>query len=166
MKIFFKKNLHINKKSKILLLGKCHLDFETKRALWNIAGNFIVRDNLRIRVCNDGVLSFGNNVFINNDCSITCRNRITIGNDCIIGENVKIYDHNHNYKTLEIPISKQGFSDGFVEIGNNVWIGSNVVILKDVIIGDNCVIGAGCVVYKNIPENSIMYSNGRVDAIK
>ena len=84
---------------------------------------------------------------------------IFIGDNTQFGESVKIYDHNHQYRNLNLSIKQQGYAKGKVIIGNNCWIGSNVVILKDVEIGDNVVIGAGCVIYKSIPSNSLVINN-------
>ena len=72
-----------------------------------------------------------------------------------MGENVKIYDHNHRFNQ-HIEIKQQGFSNGSVIIGRHCWIGSNVTILKNTVIGDNCVIGAGVVVSGTIPTNSVV----------
>lgn len=83
-------------------------------------------------------------------------NSITIGTGTIFGENVKIYDHNHCYKDIEIPIKNQGYSSKPINIGKHCWIGSNVVILKGVTIGDNSVIGVGCIIYKDVPSGSIL----------
>ena len=83
-----------------------------------------------------GQLTIGKKCFFNHGCSINCMYKIIIGDDCIFGENVKIYDHNHNYKNNTL-IREQGFSTNEVIIGNNCWIGSNVTILKNVHIGNN-----------------------------
>ena len=89
--------------------------------------------------------------------------KIIIMNDCILGENVKIYDHNHIYSNSNLPIRKQGFKSEQIIINRNCWIGSNVVILKGVEIGENCIIGAGCVIYRSIPAGSVVVSNnGRI----
>lgn len=113
----------------------------------------------------EAVISIGDRCFFNNDCSITARESISIGNDCLFGEGVKIYDHNHVFKHIPTPIAQQGFSEGGVLIGNNVWIGSNVIILKGTEIGDNCVIAAESVVDSCIPDNSILRRNGTIDRI-
>ena len=84
---------------------------------------------------------------------------ISIGDNTQFGESVKIYDHNHQYRNLNLLINQQGYVKGKVIIGSNCWIGSNVVVLKDVEIGDNVVIGAGCVIYKSIPANSLVTNN-------
>lgn len=103
-----------------------------------------------------GKVVIGDNVFFNHYCSICSIDSIAIGDGTIFGENVKIYDHNHCYKDLNIPIKEQGYTSAPVNIGKHCWIGSNVVILKGVTIGDNCVIGAGCIIYKDVSDNTIV----------
>jgi acetyltransferase-like isoleucine patch superfamily enzyme len=100
----------------------------------------------------------GNNVFFNNFCTVAAMESIKIGNNTIFGENVKIYDHNHQFKDPSIAIKEQGYTSAKIIIGENCWIASNVVILKGVTIGDHSVVGAGTVVYKDVPENSVLLS--------
>ena len=99
----------------------------------------------------DAVIQIGNDCFFNNNCSVAANMLISIGHRTIMGENVKIYDHNHRF-SKDIPIKEQGFSNGQVYIGDDCWIGSNVVILKGAHISNHCVIGAGCVISGYIPE--------------
>lgn len=132
----------------------------------SVGNNFFARDYMYIRIEN-GDVEIGNNVFFNNFCSLnSVGGGVVIGSNCIFGENVRFYDHNHNYLDKTRLIREQGFSSGKISVGENVWIGSNVTILKDVSIGNNCVIGAGCVVFRNIPDNSILLSNGSIKAKK
>jgi acetyltransferase-like isoleucine patch superfamily enzyme len=117
--------------------------------------NIIVEPNAHLTIEKD--------VFFNNYCSINCQISIRIGFNTIIGEGVKLYDHNHKYNVLPIfKISKDQFMTSAINIGSNCWIGSNVVILKGVTIGDNVIIGANCLIYKSIPENSIVRSKSEV----
>lgn len=104
----------------------------------------------------DAMLVIGNNCFFNNGCSINVRHKVTIGNDCLFGENVCLYDHDHDFSNKDIKIRKQGFICKAVSIGDNCWFGSNVTILKGVTIGSNCIIGAGAVITKDIGDNSVI----------
>lgn len=104
-----------------------------------------------------GEIVFGGNVFLNNYSSITCRGKIQIGNNTLIGESVKIYDHDHVFSKHGL-IKDQGYKVGSVVIGKNVWIGSNVTILRDTVIGDNSVVGAGCVLKGTYKSGSIIKS--------
>ena len=113
-----------------------------------------------------GKLVIGENCFFNKNCSINCMNSINIGSDCLFGENVLIYDHNHEYKESKIIIKKQGYKVKTVNIENNCWICTNVVILPGVTIGENSIIGAGCVINKDIPKNSIVHQKNDNYVIK
>ncbi|MEH6954667.1 acyltransferase, partial [Neobacillus drentensis] len=125
-------------------------------------GKFVfIRKNASIRLDFDGVLTIGNNVFINDNCNINCVNRITIGKNTKIAPNVCINDHDHNYKKN----TSDHLIRGEVTIGENVWIGSNVVILRNTHIGDNVVIAAGSVVKGIVPPNTI-FLNKRETELK
>lgn len=140
-----------------------HLDSEIvvegEKSCLSIGNNLFVRRGFSIRLA-DGNLEIGKDVFFNSFCSVACLGKIIIGDYTMFGENVKLYDHNHNYKDDSIPFMAQGWTVGEIVVGENCWIGSNVVILKDVHIGKNCIIGAGCTVYKNVPDDMILLSNG------
>lgn len=110
----------------------------------------------RILIEHTGKIKIGNNCFFNKGCSFTSMGDIQIGDDCIFGEDVKIYDHNHNFKDDSSLFRKQGYSIGTVKIGNNVWIGSNVLILPNVTIGNNVVIAAGSIVSKSVQNNTVL----------
>ena len=117
--------------------------------------NIIVEDNAHLLI--------EKNVFFNNYCSVNCQERIRIGANTILGEGVKLYDHNHKYSVIpKFEISKDQFTRSAIDIGSNCWIGSNVVVLKGVTIGDNVIVGANCLIYKSIPHNSIVRSKSEV----
>lgn len=132
--------------------------FYPEGAAFNIiAGNNLsVRRGFTLMISGAARLRIGHNVFFNNRCSISCCGHISIGNDCLFGENVKLYDHNHNFRDGQSLIREQGFRIGQIQIGDNVWIGSNVTILNNVVIGENVVIGAGCLIYRDIPANTLV----------
>jgi teichuronic acid biosynthesis glycosyltransferase TuaG len=104
----------------------------------------------------DGNLVIGSNVLINSYSSINCMQHIEIGDDTWMGEGVRLYDHNHEYKNHGTPFTDQGMTVGNIKIGDNCWIGSNTIILKNVTIGNNCVIGANNLIYKSIPANTVV----------
>lgn len=101
-----------------------------------------------------GKLIIGDRVFFNNDCSINTHEKIIIGNDTLIGENVKMYDHNHIFN--ETGVEPHKFKSEEIVIGEKCWICSNVTILKGTVIGDGSVIGAGVIISDNIPPHSII----------
>ncbi len=114
------------------------------------------RKGFSVMIDKHGSLTIGNNVFFNNYCSLNANESIVIGDGTLFGENVRVYDHNHCYGKVNVPIKDQGFTSSPVIIGKHCWIASNVTILKGVHIGDNCVIGAGCVIYKDVPKDTVL----------
>lgn len=127
---------------------------------------FYFRKKFSVFIEDNGYISIGKGCFFNSGCSITARKRISIGKNCIFGENVKIYDHNHNYKDTTKLIAKQGFISEEVIIEDDCWIASNVVILKGVHIGRHCVIGAGVIVHEDIPSNTLVIINQSLKKIR
>ncbi|WP_260199883.1 acyltransferase [Bergeyella zoohelcum] len=113
-----------------------------------------LRNHCSIRVEKDATLSIGNNVFMNNGCSVNCLEKIEIGENTLFGEGVKLYDHNHEYSSERV--ERQKFKKAPIKIGKNCWLGSNVVVLKGVTIGDNSIVGANVTVYKDIPAHSMI----------
>lgn len=111
-----------------------------------------IRSNTSFYCYDGGKIEIGNNTFINEGCIISSRKFIKIGSNCNLGNNISIYDNDHDYKN-----SLDKYVSSKIIIGNNVWIGANCIILRGVSIGDNCVIAAGSIVRNNVPENSILY---------
>lgn len=155
----------------LFIKGKINFYFTTGRSLiFKIKGNIVIKKNVVFRnFCNILVLKNANlyiseNCFFNNYCSINCMGDVFIGKNSIFGEGVKIYDHNHIYKTKKI-IKEEGYNIKSVKIGDNVWCGSNVVILAGVSIGNNSVIGAGSVVYRDVPSDTLLLANGTMKKI-
>ncbi|MFS1428079.1 acyltransferase [Vibrio splendidus] len=124
-------------------------------------GRFRSRSGSNFNI-NGGELVLGERVFFNRGVSINCRDRISIGKNSMFGEDVKIYDHDHEIKQGKISLTS--FFCSPINIGDNVWVGSNVIILKGVDIGDNSVISAGSIVTKSIPKGSI-FMQKRSDTI-
>ncbi|MFA6087617.1 glycosyltransferase [Mucilaginibacter sp.] len=156
-----KANLHITAKgSKFITYGIYINDF-TQINMDRDRSYLLTGSNVMVnRFCNisiwEGSLIIGSNVSFNNYCSISCMEHIEIGDDTWLGEGVRLYDHNHQYKAAGIPFTRQGMATGAIKIGHNCWIGSNTVILQNVTIGDNCVIGANNLIYKSVPANTII----------
>ncbi len=113
-----------------------------------------IRNFFNLTIGKGAELTIGNKVFFNNNCSINCLDYIEIGENTLFGENVKMYDHNHQYD--ENQVFHKEFTKSSIKIGTNCWLGSNSVILKGVTIGDNVIIGAGCIIHKDVPANSVI----------
>lgn len=133
-------------------------------------GNIVIKSNCTFGYLNGGfnfggsinidarteksVVLINENVFFNNNVSLSSCNFIEIGKDTLIGQNVNIMDYDaHGINpNMRNKIGKIGS----IKIGNNVWIGTNVIILKNTVIGNNCIIAAGAVVSGIYGENLII----------
>ena len=120
-----------------------------------IEENVTINESNYITIKNNSEFIIGKNTYITR-ATISCLGKIEIGENCILGEGMKLFDHNHQYTKNPFSVAKTDFNIGYIKMGNNVWTGANVVILKDVTIGDNVIIGAGCVIHKDVPANTII----------
>lgn len=117
-------------------------------------GRLIIGDMLEARrmdyiSAQDGVMKIGNNVFMNQNVSVTCMESVNIGDRCIIANNVVIVDHDHDFV-------KGGFVSAPVKLENDVWIGANATVLKGVTIGEGAIVAAGSVVNKDVPAHTMV----------
>ena len=147
-----------NSKSKIsssFKLGINNYYDISSSAMIKIGHDVIINESNYITIKKNAEFSIGDNTYITR-ATISCLGKIEIGENCILGEGMKLFDHNHQYTKDPFSVAKTDFNIGFIKMGNNVWTGANVVILKDVTIGNNVIIGAGCVIHKDVPANSII----------
>ncbi|WP_409022221.1 DapH/DapD/GlmU-related protein [Dellaglioa sp. P0083] len=97
-------------------------------------------------------ISFGKNIFINQNVTFIDLGGIVIEDDVLIGPMSRIITVNH----LTDPKKRRGLLVQPVRIKRNVWVGANVTILPGVTIGENSIIAADSTVTKDIPENCIV----------
>ena len=139
----------------IELSDNCYI----QRGAWLSVPLFEIKSSLEDR----SYLRIGKNTRIGPNCTISAMNLVDIKDDVVLGPNVTIVDHYHNYNSIEIPISNQGIcSNGSIIIENNSWIGANVVIYSsktDLIIGKHSIIAANSCVRKSIPPYTIVSGN-------
>lgn len=93
-------------------------------------------------------------------------NPIKIGSFCSIARNVTIQEFNHNYTGVTTyPILQNIFkknkkmdiySNGAIEIGNDVWIGTQCVILSGAKIGNGAIVAANSTVSSVVPPYAIV----------
>lgn len=129
-----------------------------------IGHNVTWRSNVHFYI-EGGRIIIHSGCFLNHNCSLASLNKIEIGEGSILGENVKIYDHNHRFSHKDVKIKNQGYTSAPVCIGKHCWIGSNVTILKGVTIGDNCVISAGIVLNEDVSDNTMVRMNYKYEYI-
>jgi acetyltransferase-like isoleucine patch superfamily enzyme len=108
------------------------------------------------------VLTFGNNVQINDYVHITAVESVIIGNNVLMASKIYISDCSHgSYIGNEndslpstCPVDRPLFTKPVV-IEDNVWLGEFVSVLPGVIIGKGTIVGSNSVVTKSLPANVI-----------
>lgn len=130
---------------------KSHLKSNNSGTI-DVGKKVVFEDGVLIR-SSGGAIKIGNSVYVNRNCNLISRSSITINDGVTIGPNVCVYDHDHNFKSIE-----GGYISSPIVIEENVWIGANSIILKGVKIGNNSVIASGTVVTKDVEPYTILSS--------
>lgn len=103
-------------------------------------------------------LEVGNNSGLGLNCTVP--SNIVIGDNVMMGPNVYIFENNHRYDRIDIPMNQQGHTEKKrVVVGDDVWIGAFVKILPGRTIKKGSIIAAGTVLVKDFPEYSIVGGN-------
>lgn len=94
-------------------------------------------------------ITFGKNIFINQNVTFVDLGGITIEEDVLIGPSSRLITVNH----LTDPNKRRGLKVEPILVKKNAWIGANVTILPGVIIGENAIVAADSTVTRNVPNN-------------
>lgn len=82
---------------------------------------------------------------------------LKIGKNVMMGPDVIIYTHNHNFDRKDIPMIQQGITQAqCVTIDDDVWIGARAILLPGVHIHEGAIISAGAVVTKDVEAYQIV----------
>lgn len=102
------------------------------------------------------IIQIGDGCSFAGNVTITAISNICIENKVLLGRNVHISDHTHEFKSPGLPILQQGVTlPQAVRICEGAWLGQGVVVCPGVTIGRNSVIGANSVVKSNIPAGAV-----------
>lgn len=126
--------------------------------------NVFVRNHARLegvdkymKVRFSPLISFGDNVLIEQNFHLTCAGSIKIGRNTAIAANVTVTDINHRYEDPSISPEFQNIEIKEVLIGENCKIYNNAVILPGTKLGKHCIVGANTVVAgKAYPDYSVI----------
>ncbi|MDN4010241.1 DapH/DapD/GlmU-related protein [Latilactobacillus sakei] len=97
-------------------------------------------------------ITFGKEIFINNNVLFVDLGGITIDAHVLIGPRASLITVNH----LENPADRRGLFVKPVHIKQNAWIGAGATILPGVTVGENAIVSANATVTKDVPANMIV----------
>lgn len=139
----------------------------------SITGLFTIGENAKIvhgvTIHAGKQISIGDYSIINgpNTTIANSIHKIKIGRFCSIARNVDIQEYNHCFKGISTHFvlkhvhnernqEAEIYSNGPIEIGNDVWISTQSVILGGVSIGNGAIIAAKSLVNKDVPPYAIV----------
>ena len=109
------------------------------------------------------VIVIDDNCTIGSGSIISAKNRIHLERDVLVGQQVIMLDHNHEYEDITIPVREQGVTEGGkIRIGQGCWIGRGAAIIcprGELTIGRNCVVGINSVVMGSVPDYSVVFGS-------
>lgn len=97
-------------------------------------------------------ISFGKDIFINQNVTFVDLGGITIEDKVLIGPGCRLVTVNH----IEDPAKRRGLMIQPVTLKENAWLGANVTVLPGVTIGRNSIVAADSTVTKDVPDNVIV----------
>lgn len=124
-----------------------------------VGSNFDV--GLNVKLAGGGAVRLGDNVYIGENTFIKGQGGLTMGNNVILSRNIVLYTVSHNYRGAALPYDSDLIRKPVI-IEDNVWIGMNVTIAPGTRIREGAVIGLGARVFGEVPECSIVGSNGKI----
>ncbi|MBC1551725.1 sugar O-acetyltransferase [Listeria booriae] len=97
-------------------------------------------------------ITFGKNIFINQNVTFVDLGGIVIEDEVLIGPGATLITVNH----LLNPENRRGLRVAPICIKKNAWIGANATILPGITVGENSVVAASATVTKDVPDNVIV----------
>ena len=111
-------------------------------------------DGVRIVAARESTIRIGADTQAGLQFVINAGGNVTFGKKCLISNNVNINGSAHvTYR--DEPIIDQGYVQGTVDVGDDVWLASCVSVQMNSRIGTGAIIGANSVVGGVVPEYSI-----------
>lgn len=95
-------------------------------------------------------IEMADEVKFNVGCYVNGFGGLVFGERTGLGPYSMVTTSKHIFSDASRPLLEQGYQEGPVTMGRDVWIGMGAIVLPDVTIGDGAVVGAGSVVTKNI----------------
>ena len=118
-----------------------------------------VMQGCEIAVDEGAAVEIGEDVYVGAYVNIRSSRRIRVGHHARLGQFVSLVGGQYRYAARDRLIREQGFEEGDVVIGDDVWLGVGVVVLSGVTVGTGAVVGAGAIVTRDIPPYAIAVGN-------
>ncbi|MBX9597229.1 MAG: acetyltransferase [Burkholderiales bacterium] len=113
--------------------------------------NFVSKFSHIATSCNIGV----NNLIMEMS---SLQYNVQLGSNCIIWNGVQIC--HSSIIGDNVYLAPGSIVCGFCKIGDNTYIGTRVTIIDNITIGSNCFISAGVLIKRDVPDNTLVRSNG------
>ena len=97
-------------------------------------------------------ISFGKDIFLNQNVTFVDLGGIYLENNVLIGPGSRLLTVNH----LVDPLKRRGLFVESIRIKENAWIGANATVLAGVTVGKNAIVAADATVTKDVPDNVIV----------
>lgn len=97
-------------------------------------------------------ITFGKDIFINQNVMFVDLGGITIEDQVLIGPGSRLITVNH----LISPKKRRGIKVEAICIKKNAWLGANVTVLPGITIGENSIVAADSTVTKDVPDNVVV----------
>ncbi|MBM7690182.1 acetyltransferase [Enterococcus ureilyticus] len=97
-------------------------------------------------------ITFGKDIFINQNVTFVDLGGITIEDQVLIGPGSRLITVNH----LISPEKRRGIKVEAICIKKNAWLGANVTVLPGITIGENSIVAADSTVTKDVPDNVVV----------
>lgn len=125
--------------------------FSSKKARLVIGRQVEIISGASLILTYQGILSFGDDILVNQNTMIYCANSVTIGDHVRIGWQSQIYDSDFHYIYNE---EKHSIAKNFgpVFIGNNAWLANRVTVSKNAFIPNYAIVASNSLVNKNFSD--------------
>jgi acetyltransferase-like isoleucine patch superfamily enzyme len=122
----------------------------------SLGSGVFIRDFARLEVVGRGEILIGDGVGMEQNCHITSADSVRIGRNTTVLFDVMITDIDHEYRVLDVPISKQTLIVQPTSIGENCFIGSGAKIQAGSVLGRQCIVGTNAVVRGEFPDRCVI----------
>lgn len=103
------------------------------------------------------ILRIGDGVHMGHRCNLSAAGSLEIEDKVMMGNDVYIGDHGHEYQDVATAIIDQPVTSWKpVKICRGSWLGTKSVVLPGVTVGEHSVVAAASVVTSDVPPKSVV----------